>query len=322
MGISIIMPTYNRLALLREAIASVLSQIYQEWELLISDDGSTDGSREYLSSLSEPRIRFWLQPAHLGQFGNLNFLFSQAKYPVAQILCDDDLFADSDSLSRLHAMWAKLPPDTGFLRVNHSLDANSELSRFEGSILPETVRPEQSDLLLGTFGSITGSISNVSARVAAVKEAGMFRPDMHYAGDFEFWSRLGRLYPWVISKERIVDVRRHEGQVGATQNTKGEYMWQLRAILEPMYSNLVRQGHSATLLRLLFAINYVAQHRWIGVKNLIARRDPRYMRSVTSELDRANFSLGTVLNWLVFVVSLRGKLFRIPLAKRLVEEKV
>jgi glycosyltransferase involved in cell wall biosynthesis len=56
--ISIIIPVYNRLKLLERAVASVREQIYSDWELLIIDDGSTDGTAEYAASLAaaDPRI--------------------------------------------------------------------------------------------------------------------------------------------------------------------------------------------------------------------------------------------------------------------------
>ncbi|MEP6729991.1 MAG: glycosyltransferase family 2 protein [bacterium] len=55
--VSVIIPTYNRLAFLREAVASVVAQTFDDWELIVADDGSTDGTRAYLSELREPRVR-------------------------------------------------------------------------------------------------------------------------------------------------------------------------------------------------------------------------------------------------------------------------
>jgi glycosyltransferase involved in cell wall biosynthesis len=55
--VSVILPTYNRQQLLREAIDSVVGQTFRGWELVVADDGSTDGTREYLTGLRDPRIR-------------------------------------------------------------------------------------------------------------------------------------------------------------------------------------------------------------------------------------------------------------------------
>ncbi len=53
---SIIIPTYNRADLIRETLNSILKQTYQNWEAIIIDDGSTDGTEEVVSSINDPRI--------------------------------------------------------------------------------------------------------------------------------------------------------------------------------------------------------------------------------------------------------------------------
>lgn len=55
--VSIVLPTYNHLAWLPQAVDSVLAQDYPQFELIIVDDGSTDGTGEYLASLDSPRVR-------------------------------------------------------------------------------------------------------------------------------------------------------------------------------------------------------------------------------------------------------------------------
>ncbi|MDQ6635836.1 MAG: glycosyltransferase [Gemmatimonadota bacterium] len=60
--VSIVPPTFNRAALLSEAVDSVLAQTFADWELIIADDGSTDDTGAYLDGLSDPRIRSLLLP--------------------------------------------------------------------------------------------------------------------------------------------------------------------------------------------------------------------------------------------------------------------
>ena len=55
--LSVIMPTHNRAQLVARAIRSVCAQTYPKWELLVVNDGSTDGTRELLDSMTDPRIR-------------------------------------------------------------------------------------------------------------------------------------------------------------------------------------------------------------------------------------------------------------------------
>ena len=63
--VSVILPTYDRLPLLRQAVASVIAQTFGDWELIVVDDGSADGTRDWLASLGDPRVRPLLL-AHTG----------------------------------------------------------------------------------------------------------------------------------------------------------------------------------------------------------------------------------------------------------------
>ncbi|HUL43491.1 MAG TPA: glycosyltransferase family A protein [Bacteroidota bacterium] len=63
MNFSVIVPTYNRLELLKKTLESLLSQNYEGFEIIVVNDGSTDGTHEFLSRLSrESRIRYVCQP--------------------------------------------------------------------------------------------------------------------------------------------------------------------------------------------------------------------------------------------------------------------
>ena len=55
--VSVILPTFNRANYLTRAIESVLAQSFENWELIIVDNSSTDGTKELLSKFVDPRIR-------------------------------------------------------------------------------------------------------------------------------------------------------------------------------------------------------------------------------------------------------------------------
>lgn len=320
MQISIVMPTYNGMRYLEQAVNSVLSQDFQDWELVISDDGSTDGTRDFLAQLRDPRIKVHFQPKNLNIFGNLNFLFSQVHGEITQILCQDDYFVAPGSLNKLLDHWSALPPEIAFLRMNHTLDMQKGLAGYEGSVLPPIVRPMESDLLFFIFGCVPGNLSNVSVRASAVKSAGWFRTDLPYAGDFEFWSRLGNSRPWAISRVRVLQVRSHAEQASKTLNPRGELLPQMCFILRSLYPRLVATGYSPGLLRLIATLNYASQHRYTGVRALIKGKGSGYLHSVSASFDRADFSFGPVLGWVLFFVSLGGRIFKIPVARRLLKK--
>jgi glycosyltransferase involved in cell wall biosynthesis len=320
MRISIVMPAYNGMKYLTQAVDSVLSQNYRDWELIVSDDGSTDGTRDFLATIHDPRVKTHLQPSNLNIFGNLNFLFSQATGEITQILCQDDFFADNGALERLLSQWSALPAEVAYLRSNHMLDANSNLARFEGRVLPAIVTPERSDLLFFIFGCIPGNLSNISVRTAAVKNAGWFRTDLPYAGDFEFWSRLGRTCSWAIAKNDITHIRFHGEQASRTMNRRGELLPQLRIVLDSLHRSLIARGYRPARLRLMATVNYASLHRDIGVKSLI-KGSGVYLRGVSKAFDSSDFCFGPVLGWLVYFSSLGGRIFRLSIARQLLREK-
>jgi len=91
--VSIILPTFNRLKYLRPAVESVFSQTFQDWELILADDGSDDGTRAYLRTLSESsRIKLILLP-HTGNPGRVrNAALREAKGDYIAFLDSDDLW--------------------------------------------------------------------------------------------------------------------------------------------------------------------------------------------------------------------------------------
>ena len=70
--VSILLPAYNAERYLREAIDSMLSQTYQNFELLIIDDGSKDRTAEIVRSYTDERIRFIQNECNIGLANTLN----------------------------------------------------------------------------------------------------------------------------------------------------------------------------------------------------------------------------------------------------------
>ena len=91
-GISIILPVYNRIKFLEQAINSVLKQTYQHWELIIADDNSDSETRAFLNKypILDRRIKIYRNPKNLGLFANLNKAISNAENDYLFILCSDD----------------------------------------------------------------------------------------------------------------------------------------------------------------------------------------------------------------------------------------
>lgn len=90
--ISIIVPTYNRAEMLREALQSALAQRYPHFEIIVSDNASTDQTAEVVQSFGDPRIRYFRQSHNIGITANWKFAVSQASATWITFLADDDQY--------------------------------------------------------------------------------------------------------------------------------------------------------------------------------------------------------------------------------------
>ncbi len=94
--ISILTPTYNHEKYIGECIQSVLNQTYQDWEMIIVDDGSTDNTGEIINKFDDPRIKYFRQE-HIGPWGlakTYNFALSRASGKYIAILEGDDYWPE------------------------------------------------------------------------------------------------------------------------------------------------------------------------------------------------------------------------------------
>lgn len=105
-NVSVIVPVYNCRKFLKHTIASVENQTYQNWELLIVDDASTDGSDKELDRLAaqNPKIKVWHLPENKGVSYCRNFAMKQAQGRYLAFLDADDLWAKNKLAHQLFDM--------------------------------------------------------------------------------------------------------------------------------------------------------------------------------------------------------------------------
>ncbi len=316
-SISIITPVWNGMPFIQECVESVIMQDFQDWEMLIGDNCSDDGTLEYLQGLTDPRIRLFAHENNLGIFGNLNFLFSQASSQVSQILCADDYLVNKTSLLKIVGYWQEASPSIGIAIFNQSLAPNCRLTALQKRILPEIINPTASDLLFYCFGNIAGNLSNVSVQTDVVAKNGGFREDLPYSGDFEFWSRAATGVAISIQKEFVINVRRHPGVASNYLNRKGELIRQNAVIINYIYNKLIQKFPNAHFaLRLHGTLNYDALQRDAAVK-LLLKGKREYMNRLNDVTRSAPFSMSFITCWWLFIISAGGRLGRATVAKYL-----
>src|SRR5215510_10892507 len=89
--VTIGIPTFNRATLLRESMASVLSQSYPDFRLLVCDNASDDGTPETVASFNDSRIDYVRSDQNIGMNPNYNRVIELATTEFLLVLPDDDL---------------------------------------------------------------------------------------------------------------------------------------------------------------------------------------------------------------------------------------
>lgn len=124
--VSVILPTYNRGALLARSIASVLTQSYRDFELLVVDDASDDGTAEVLAGIADPRLQVLRQPQRRGAAQARNRGIRAARGALIA-------FQDSDDewlvwkLEQQVALLDASPPDVGWIGGTYLVEARGHV---------------------------------------------------------------------------------------------------------------------------------------------------------------------------------------------------
>ena len=105
MKVSVLIPVYNGQTHLPTCLESVLSQSFADMEILISDNGSTDGTRAIIEHFAarDPRIRWWQNDRNLGMIGNHNHCLREARGEYVKFIHADDLLLAGSAIAKMVA---------------------------------------------------------------------------------------------------------------------------------------------------------------------------------------------------------------------------
>ncbi len=198
--VSVIIPTYNRAKYIRESIDSVLAQTYQDYEIIVVDDGSTDNTKEIILSYGD-KVRYFFQD-HGNQPLALNFGATKARGEYIAFLDDDDLWV----------------PNKLELQVN-ILDSKEEI----GFVCSETYHMNESgetthhwkrkDWNKDTFESLyeNNFICHcvVLVRKQLLDQVGGFDGTLITTQDYDLWLRLTKICKFEYINKPLARIRFH-----------------------------------------------------------------------------------------------------------------
>lgn len=221
-GVSVILPTYNRAHTLATAIESVLAQTYENLELIVVDDGSTDGTPDLIGTIDDPRLIYLHYQPNRGAAHARNVGLGAARGEFVAFQDSDDLW-HPDKLARQVEALRSSGPDIGVVYTDmlHLGQSGQKVHR----PIPEVrkgvlVDPETHDWQVLFLG-----IQTVMARRSCFEEAGKFDEGLPRFIDLELLLRFSQIYSFIHLREELVE---HRFEPGISSNPYTEYLARLQ----------------------------------------------------------------------------------------------
>jgi glycosyltransferase involved in cell wall biosynthesis len=222
-SISVCLPVYNGARYLEHAIESVLTQSYQDFELLISDDGSTDASPEIISRYAkqDQRIIHWTNAERLGLFANYNACLDRARGSLIKPFAQDDLL-DRRSLEQMSAVLRERP-EIALVSSGKRLidDTGTEIDRLIQFCTNRSIAGK--DVIIANLIILSNWVGEPSAVMFRASNAGEgFDLSLYHYGDIEYWFRLLSCGDLFYISDALYSFRRHQEST-TTSNLAGLY---------------------------------------------------------------------------------------------------
>ena len=192
----------NAVAFLDHAVTSILAQSFADFEFMIVDDGSTDGSLDRARGFTDPRIRIHAQPA-TGIVSALNAGIALAQGPLIARMDADDV-ALPDRLQKQVSLLRERP-DIAAVGSGYTV-----IDR-DGRQLREIMLPTDPDEIRQTL-RVTNCMAHPTMviRRDAIVRAGGYRDKFPFCEDYDLWLRLSEASPLTNIPEALLLYREHD----------------------------------------------------------------------------------------------------------------
>ncbi len=275
-SVSILLPSYNHGRFLPYCLESVLAQDFQDWELIVIDDGSTDDSVAILKSFKDPRIQVHQNQANLGTYGTLDKAVSMSNGEFISILNSDDAWDPTKLTAEIEAL-SRQPQAPFAYCLGYRIDENNQRLEdvFGSTKWPTTASQELLPYLLDRNDVLASSV--VFRRGFA-----RFQPELRYSGDWVALLNAAKLAPAAFVDRPLSAWRMHESntfrrspaQVQEEVLVRESILNKPRSWMLPrLSSQSVKHGIAACAMHL--SALYVLQGR-IGEARQMARAAVRF----------------------------------------------
>ena len=283
--VTVITSAYNVAPYIRESTLSALQQTYSDLEIVVIDDGSTDGTIDCIQDITDPRLRVLKRP-HRGQAAAMNVGIAGSRGEYIALLDGDDVWLPR-KLERHLAFHADHPDADMTYSGSREMDAEGNV----GGLLPATNRRVTFLDLLIENPIHNGSV--VVVRKDALDEAGVFDNELAACHDFDMWLRLAQLREGNIFgiSEPLTLYRRRPDQISSDARRMGQGWSQSiakAALVAPDEVRATEPARQVNLNRYFAYIAYQARQFGTSLEHLVRALLSSPIRFIA---DRRNFLL-------------------------------
>ena len=185
-SVSVVIPVFNGAPFVAKAVASVRAQGHSDVEILVVDDGSTDGTQEVLKHLEQSDGIRWFQRSHGGPARSRNFGIEAARGHYIALLDCDDVWLPGKLAVQLAIMRTR--PEVGLVHTDFDV-------RFEDGTLEErvTARSSREPMVQAFAGGHVALPSTLLIRKSVLDQVGRLDPELYGSEDSDLTIRLFRV---------------------------------------------------------------------------------------------------------------------------------
>jgi len=207
--VSVCLPTFNGAATVSETIQSILRQSFQQWELVISDDESTDNTLTKIKEFDDPRIRIISRRQRTTPADNWNHCIEHAQGKYIKVMGQDDLLLSDCLKSEVEIMDQASNGDFSFCFSKRNIISPSGQTIIRDRGLHNKIKvvklPSILAKLVRSGTNIFGEPVAGMIRATALKKVGGFNGS--YIIDLDMWIRLLQIGPAIHTQKTLVSFR-------------------------------------------------------------------------------------------------------------------
>ena len=238
--ISVVIPSYNHEKYIAEAIQSVLDQTYQDFEIVITDDGSSDNSVKLIKEFTDPRIKLFIFSENKGACLAVNNCIENSTGEFIALLNSDDVFLPNKLEVQLNFLNSH--PEIGAV-FSYAKIINDDSKEFQGKHFYKNIfiQPNRNRFEWLNYFFYNGNClchPSILIRRECYENVGLYDPRFAQLPDFDLWIRLCQRYEIYIISEELIYFRVRDNEANASGNRLENHI-RATAELSQIYNNFL-----------------------------------------------------------------------------------